>query len=489
MSSATEGHHRLPFYVGGEARAPNYDLLVMDKYSQTPYAQVALASAADVDEAISQAHAARKAMASLPSYKRKAILEHAAAQMVARKEELAHALCAEAGKPIKDARGEVGRMIDTFVLAAEESTRQYGEWAPMDLSKRGEGLECITRRFPLGPVSMVTPFNFPLNLVAHKVAPAIAAGCPFVVKPSDRTPVGALLIAEILASGQGDAEMPRGSFSVVPCTSEDANALTVSPMIKLLSFTGSPGVGWHLKEKAGKKKVTLELGGNAACIVDDIVPSLDAVINSLITGAFYQSGQSCISVQRVLIRSELYPVVAEALAEAASKLKMGDPRDEDTFVGPMISVHEAERVQRWLKDACSKGAKVLCGGGCQGAMHEATVVEGAPTECDIWSSEVFGPVACLESYDTFEDAVARVNESRFGLHAGVFTSSLHKAFYAFEQIEAGGVIINEVPSMRTDSQAYGGVKDSGIGREGVRYAMEDMSELKVMILKHAASLP
>jgi len=480
-----EDIRKYPFYLANEAVYENEDLKVIDKATGEVHAVCAQADQKTVDKAIDAAEKAAKELALLPSYKRKAVLERAVTEMKERREELALALCAEAGKPIKDSRGEVTRLIDTFTIAAEESVRMYGEYAPLDISARVEGFSSIVRRFPVGPISMVSPFNFPLNLAAHKIAPAIAAGCPFVMKPASRTPIGALIIGEILSKAP---ELPKGAFSILPCTRSSADLFTVDPRFKLLSFTGSPDVGWKMKERAGKKKVTLELGGNAACIVDDTVPDVREVVAAILHGAFYQSGQSCISVQRVFIRHELYGQVKHCLVKEAAELKMGDPRDEKTFIGPMIDVKEAERVESWVNAAKEKGATVLCGGARNGQYYPATILENVPHTCDVYCSEVFGPVMCVEPFSDFEEVVMRVNDSRFGLQAGLFTRDLSRAFYAFENIEAGGVVINTVPSIRVDSQPYGGVKDSGLGREGIRYAMEDMTEPRVMVMKNASRL-
>ncbi|MBL8975032.1 MAG: aldehyde dehydrogenase family protein, partial [Myxococcales bacterium] len=382
------------------------------------------------------------------------------------------------GKPIKDSRGEVVRLIDTFRVAAEESTRIVGEVLPLDISPRAAGYRGQWKRVPIGPVSLISPFNFPLNLAAHKVAPAIAAGCPFVLKPASLTPVGALLIGEVLA----ETELPKGSWSILPCPREGAEQLTTDERFKLLSFTGSGEVGWALKAKAGKKKVVLELGGNAACIVD-AGADLDVVVPRLVFGAFYQSGQSCISVQRILVHRSLYPALRERLVAAAKLQKLGDPRDEATALGPMISEKEALRVEKWVNEAVAAGATLLCGGTREGVMIPATLLEGVPSELPVCADEVFGPVAILEVFDEFEEAIAAVNASKFGLQAGVFTNDLRRAYQAWDELEVGGVVIGDVPSWRVDHMPYGGVKESGLGREGVRFAIEDMTEIRLMVLK------
>jgi len=469
---------KYPYYLGGVAEQPNADLVVHDKYSGAEATRVALADARAIDRAIRMAAAAAPAMAALPAHARAAALHHCVRRFGERQEELALALCIEAGKPIRDSRGEVTRLIDTFRVAAEESTRIVGEVLPLDISPRAEGYRGQWKRVPIGPVSLISPFNFPLNLAAHKVAPAIAAGCPFVLKPASLTPVGALLIGEVLA----EAGLPAGAWSILPCPREGAEQLTTDDRLKLLSFTGSGEVGWALKAKAGKKKVVLELGGNAACIVDEGA-DLATVVPRLTFGAFYQSGQSCISVQRIFAHRSLYASLRTQLVAAAGAQKLGDPRDEATDLGPLISEKEAARVEQWVAQAVAAGATLLCGGQRDGVMMAATLLEGVPAGLPLVEEEVFGPVAILEPFDDFEAALAQVNASRFGLQAGVFTHDLRRAYRAWDMLEVGGVVINDVPSWRVDHMPYGGVKDSGLGREGVRFAIEDMTEIRMLVLK------
>jgi acyl-CoA reductase-like NAD-dependent aldehyde dehydrogenase len=469
-----------PFYIAGQPREDGRDLVVTDKYSGNHAAIVKLADGDAVDQAISVAVEAAPLMRRLAGHKRQAILGHVLNRLRERFEEFAQIMCVEAGKPIKDARGEVTRAIDTFRIAAEEALRIEGEYLPLDISQRAEGYEGFVKRVPIGPCSFITPFNFPLNLAAHKVAPAIAMGCPFVLKPAPQAPVSAIMLAEILA----ETDLPRGAFSVLSCAVEDAAPLVEDDRIKLLSFTGSSVVGWSLKSKAGKKKVVLELGGNAACIVDR-ESDLDYAIPRITFGAFYQSGQSCISVQRLIVHESIYDQVRSRLIEEAKKLKMGDPRDETTFLGPLVSEKDAERVDAWVREAASGGARVLCGGKRAGKyFYEATIVEHVPRASTLNCEEVFGPVMTIEPFSSFEDACAIANDSRYGLQAGVFTDDLSHVHQAWNELEVGGVIINDVPSMRVDSMPYGGVKDSGLGREGVRYAMHEMSELRLMVVRN-----
>jgi acyl-CoA reductase-like NAD-dependent aldehyde dehydrogenase len=469
---------RYPFYVANVAESPNADLEVTDKYTGEVATRVALAHAADIDRAIGAAVAAEDAMRRVPAFERKAVLEHCVRRFRERFEELAMALCIEAGKPIRDARGEVTRLIDTFTVAAEEATRLGGEVVPLEISARAKGYRGMTQRVPIGPCSLIAPFNFPLNLAAHKIAPAIAAGCTWVLKPASKTPVGALMIGEILA----ETSLPKGAFSILPVHRDGADLFTTDERFKLLSFTGSPQVGWDLKARAGKKKVVLELGGNAACVVDRDA-DLDVAVPRIVFGAYYQSGQSCISVQRVIVHAAIYDTFRARFVEAVKVLVAGDPRQESTFLGPMISEGEARRLHGWIEDAKARGATVLCGGGRSGAMLEATVVEGCPREAPLYREEAFGPVALLSRFETMDEAFAEVNDSDFGLQVGLFTNDLQAAMRAWDELEVGGVLVNEVPSFRVDNMPYGGVKDSGLGREGIRYAIEDMTEPRLLVIK------
>jgi len=471
-----------PYFLAGKPVAANTDLEVFDKYSGKRATRVAFADAASVRKAIAAAHKAAPAMAAFPHDARRDVLEHCVARFTERHEELALALCIEAGKPIRDARGEVTRLIDTFRIAAGEATRLGGEVIDMEISKRTRGYRGMVKRVPVGPCAFITPFNFPLNLVAHKVAPAIAAGCPFVLKPAAKTPAGALIIGAVLA----ETDLPKGAFSILPCSNDDAGQLVEDARIKLLSFTGGL-VGWDLKARAGKKKVVLELGGNAACIVDDDPGlDLDAVAERIVFGAYYQSGQSCIGVQRIFAHADVYVALRRKLKAAVAKLRMGDPREEKTFIGPVIDEAAARRIESWIDAARKGGAKLLAGGARKGNMLPATLLENVPHDSDLYCKEAFGPVAGMESFDDFDDALARVNDSEFGLQAGVFTGRLAHAMRAWDRLEVGGVVIGDVPSFRVDSMPYGGIKDSGLGREGVRYAIEDMTEQRLLVIRDPA---
>ncbi len=465
-----------PYYVAGRPVAANADLIVTNKFTGDPAFRVALADGNTLDAAIAAAARASDATRRLPSYKRRDILLHVVRRIEERAEELAQIVTIETGKPIRDARGEVSRMSDTFRVAAEEATRIGGECIPLDIGPRTQAYEGFTRRFPVGPCAFITPFNFPLNLVAHKVAPAIAVGCPFVLKPASATPVSALMLGEILA----ETDWPAGACNILPCSADTAAVLVTDVRIKLLSFTGSPSVGWSLKARAGRKKVVLELGGNAACIVDEGV-DVEAVADRLILGAFYQSGQSCISVQRIIAHESLFDALRDALCRRAAKLVAGDPLDEATFLGPLISLDDALRVEQWVNEAVAAGAQVVCGGRRKGAFYDATILTSVPRDQNISCVEAFGPVATLQPFSDFNEAVRIANDSEFGLQAGVFTRDIDRAFQAFAELEVGGVIINDVPSFRFDNMPYGGIKGSGFGREGVRYAMEEMTELKLFV--------
>lgn len=469
---------RYPYYLANRPVMPNYDLEVADKYTGKVVTRVALADSNAIDQAITKAVEAQEALRTMPAYRRQEVLSHCVQRFKERFEELAMTLCVEAGKPIKDSRGEVARLIDTFRIAAEESVRLTGEVLPLDITARAKGYLGMWKRVPIGPCSFISPFNFPLNLAAHKVAPALAVGCPFVLKPASLTPIGALIIGEVLA----ETDLPEGAFSILPCRRDGADLFTTDERFKLLSFTGSPAVGWELKARAGKKKVVLELGGNAGCIVDEDA-DLDDAVQRIVFGAFYQSGQSCISVQRILAHEKIYDEFRGKLVAATRKLKMGDPKDESVFIGPMISEAEAARLQQWIEDAISAGGKLLCGGRRDGAMLEATLLEDVPKDQKLCGQEAFGPVAVLSKFKDFDAALDDINDSAYGLQAGIFTRDIYKAQRAWDKLEVGGVIIGDVPSWRVDHMPYGGVKDSGLGREGIRFAMQEMTEIRLMVLR------
>jgi acyl-CoA reductase-like NAD-dependent aldehyde dehydrogenase len=467
-----------PYYLAGRQVAAEPSLAVTDKYSADVIAHVALADGAAIDHAIAAACDAREPMRKLASYERRAVLAHCAARFEQRGEQLARTLCLEAGKPIRDARVEVSRLVDTFRVASEETVRLGGEVLALDTTPRARGYRGRWKRVPVGVCSFITPFNFPLNLVAHKIAPAIAAGCPFVLKPASATPLGALLVGEILA----ETSLPEGAFSILPSARDAAEALTQDERIALLSFTGSPDVGWQLKSAAGRKKVVLELGGNAAAVVEPDW-DLDDAVSRLVIGAFYQSGQSCISVQRIFVHESIYGALAAKLVAATRALRCGDPKDDATFVGPLVTREAAIRLEHRIAAARRDGARLLCGGGRRGALLEPTLLENVPRDAEINACEAFGPVAVLAPYRDFDEALARVNDSAFGLQAGVFTRDLYKAEHAWDTLEVGGVVIGDSPAWRVDQMPYGGVKASGLGREGVRFAIEEMTEIRLLAVR------
>lgn len=467
-----------PYYLANRPVLANQDLEVLDKHTGKVAYRVAQATDAEIDQAVAAAVKAQRSMAALPSWRRRDVLLHCVERFRERQDELVEVLIVEGGKVIRDARGEVARLIETFWIAAEEATRIGGEVLPLDITERAEKFWGMWKRVPIGPVSFITPFNFPYNLVAHKVAPAIAAGCPFVLKPAEKTPVGALLIGEVLA----ECELPEGAFSILPVHRDEAARFTEDKRLKLLSFTGSDKVGWMLKDKAGKKPVVMELGGNAACLIDEDADIEDAV-DRLVFGAFYQSGQSCISVQRVQVHRAIYEPIKTKLVGKVADLKQGDPRNPETFIGPLISEDDARRVVEWIEEAVAKGARCLVGGKRDGALVTPAVLEGVDRDCRVYDNEVFGPVLVLEPFDDFDAALDVINASRYGLQAGLFVRDIGKIRRAWDRLDVGGVVINDIPSFRVDNMPYGGVKDSGLGREGIRYAIEDMTEIRLLAIR------
>ena len=467
-----------PLYLNNKAVQPNTDLAVTDKFTGEVAFRTALATPDVIDQAIAGAVRAAEPMAEMASYERQAVLDHCVKRFRERFDELAWALCVEAGKPIADAEGEVTRLIDTFRLASEEATRNYGEVQPLDISPRAKGYMGMWRRVPVGPCSFISPFNFPLNLAAHKIAPALAVGCPFVMKPASLTPLGAIIIGEVLA----ETDLPEGAFSILPASRDGADLFTTDERLKLLSFTGSPDVGWQLKSRAGKKKIVLELGGNAAAVVDRDA-DIDHALARIVFGGYYQSGQSCIHVQRVIVHDDIYEEFRDKLAFKVMGLVSGDPKDRKTFIGPMISAKEAQRLKGWVDEAVGSGGTILAGGGCKGAMMDATLMENVSRDAALYREEAFGPAVILSRFTNWDDALAEVNDSKYGLQAGLFTRDIHKVMKAWDKLEVGGILVNDVPSFRVDSMPYGGGKDSGLGREGVRFAMEDMTEIRNLVIR------
>lgn len=417
------------------------------------------------------------AMRRLSGYARSTLLANAAQALQARQEEFARTMTAEAGKPLTDARREVGRAIQTLSIAGEEAKRIGGEVVPLDWSPGMESYWGVTRRFPIGPILGITPFNFPLNLVVHKVAPALAAGNSILIKPAPQTPLTALLLGDLLLK----AGVPPGGLNILPCDNTVAEQLVVDSRFKLLSFTGSASVGWMLKAKCGKKKVVLELGGNAAVIIE---PDADVeyAAQRCVTGGFTYAGQTCISVQRIFVHESIAESFTEQLMTKVRGLATGDPGDERTVVGPLIDAGAAQRIEGWIGEAVAQGACLLSGGSREGSVVRPTVLSQVTAAMNVSCREVFGPLVTLTPYREFEAALNAVNESDYGLQAGIFTNNIGRIFQAFEQLEVGGVLANEIPTFRADHMPYGGIKDSGIGREGLRYAIEDMTEPKLLVV-------
>ncbi len=467
-------------WLASEPATPNFDLEVRDKYSGELVGRTPLFDRAALQQAAAVAASAQEAMARLSPYRRREVLMRCAGEIASRSEEFARLICAEAGKPITDARREVSRAVETFTVAAEEAVRIPGESLEMERAPHLEGYFGLWKRFPVGACGFITPFNFPLNLVAHKVAPAIAAGCPFVLKPASYTPLSALALGEILA----DTSLPPGAFSILPAPGYEADGLVGSPDVALLSFTGSAEVGWSIKERAGRKRVALELGGNAGCIVDETA-DLDFAVERIAFGGYYQAGQSCISVQRVIVSEQVYDEFRDRLVERVSSLPVGDPSDERTVVGPLISEGDAVRVQTWIERAEDAGARRLCGGDRHGSVLTPALLENVPHDQELYCKEVFGPVVVLSRFSAFEDALSEVNCSEYGLQAGVFTKDMERALRAYESLQVGGVVIGDVPSFRADHMPYGGVKSSGSGREGLRWAIEEMTEIKMLVIRRS----
>ena len=429
------------------------------------------------EEAVTAAVAAFEETRRLPAYERGRILREISAGIKARREELGRLIALEAGKPIRDALTEVDRAVLTFRLGAEEAERTYGEVIPLDLMAASKGRVGITRRFPIGPIAAISPFNFPLNLAAHKLSPAIASGNPIVLKPPSKDPLTMLTVAEIVEA----AVVPAGSVSILPMTRELGDRMVADDRFKLLTFTGSPSVGWRMKERAGKKKVVLELGGNAGVIVDKGA-DLDWAVKRTLVGAFAYAGQVCISVQRMFIHESVWDEFMRRFVEDARALKVGDPLDPQTDVGPMVDANAASRTQRWVDEAVELGGKLLLGGKADGSFFPPTVLTDVPVSAQVCSNEAFAPLVVAFPFSDFGDAVRQVNDSFFGLQTGVFTNDLTNAWAGFNELEVGGVIVNDIPTYRIDNMPYGGVKDSGLGREGLRWAIEDMTEIRIMVL-------
>jgi len=448
---------------------------ILSPYDNSPISSVHFADRSQVEVSIEGAHRAFGMTARLSSHERSKILEHISTGIEKRKEDLARSITLSAGKPIKSSRVEAERAVNTFQIAAEESKRMDGEIIPLDLSPQTKNRWGLIRRFPIGVVAGITPFNFPLNLVAHKVAPAIASGNTMVLRPASQVSVTALILAEIIEN----SGLPHGGFNAVPCGYEAAEALLDDDKVKKVTFTGSPEIGWDLKKRAFKKRVTLELGGNAAVVIEPDA-DLDYALIRTVLGSFSYSGQICISIQRIYIHESIYDRFLSDFVESTQKLKIGDPLNEETDIGPMINPAAAEQAEEWINEALENGAVLACGGQRQNSLFEPTILEKVDPKLRISWLEAFAPVAVVYSYRDFDKALEAVNHSIYGLQAGVFTNDLQKAFKAYETLDVGGVIINDIPTFRIDHMPYGGVKESGFGREGLKYAIEEMTEMKLL---------
>lgn len=468
-------------FVQGEWRETARKTTIRNPYDGRPVSEMFVATEVELEQALAAAAEAVPVGRRMQTFERELLLRGIAAGIEERAQDFADAIMFEAGKPITFARGEVARGINTFRLAAEECKRIPGELMQLDSTRDSPHRTGLIRRVPAGPVTAISPFNFPLNLVAHKVAPALAVGNPVIVKPASQTPLTALLLAEVASR----AGWPPGMLQVTPCPGALAGSLVTSPIVKVVSFTGSPAIGWKLKEQAVRKKVTLELGGNAAVVVEPDA-DLDFAAARTALGAFAYAGQVCISVQRAFVHDRVYDEFRDRLlAAVAANIHAGDPRDERTVVGPVIDDESAVRIECWVEKARAAGASVLCGGQRQGRMIQPTVLEGVDPSLELSCREVFGPVLVLARYRRFEEALAAVNDSVYGLQAGVFTRDLPRAWQAFRELEVGGVVINDFPMYRADQMPYGGVKESGFGREGLRWAIEEMTEPRLLVLNFA----
>ncbi len=467
------------FLLCGKEWNEGDSLEVRSPWDQGLVGRVTVATRADARQAVNHSVASLRRTRALPRWKRREILEDVAAALIEQKERFAQLILAEAGKPIRLARGEVDRAVLTFKTAAEEAARLGGESIPLDLTEGNEGRWGLVQRFGVGPVLAIAPFNFPLNLVAHKVAPAMAAGCPVIVKPSPKAPFTALALGEVILK----AGWPEEALAVLPLGNADTAWLAEKEdRIKLVSFTGSAAVGWELKAHSGRKRVLLELGGNAALIVHGDWKGLDDAALRTAHAAFNYAGQSCISVQRVFVERSIFQTFLWKLVETAAKLGMGDPSNEATEVGPMISLSEAERVEAWVKEAVDGGAKLLAGGERKGSVYTPAILTATKPGMKVRDEEVFGPVVAIEPYDDFEEALAAVNHSKYGLQAGLLTHDSGRILTAYRELEVGALIVGDTPTWRLDPMPYGGVKDSGLGREGIRWAIEEMTEQRMLVM-------
>lgn len=467
---------KFKIYCGGEFIKTSKLLDVLNPYTNEIFAKTYYASPDNLENAISKAQQIQEEMKMLPSYKKFEALKYISDKLIDKIDYFAEILSLESGKPIIYAKGEIMRSAQTFLVAAEESKRLPGELMSMDWTQAGRGRNAEIRYFPIGLIAGISPFNFPMNLAVHKIAPAIAAGCPIILKPSTNTPLSTLALAEII----DQTDLPKGAVSILPMDRKTGNNLVTDDRFKLLSFTGSPHVGWIMKANAGKKKVVLELGGNAGFIITK-TSDLEKAADKAVIGGFAYSGQVCIHAQRIYVAKEIFEEFSTIFTKKVKALKLGDPMDKSTQISSMIDEANAIRVEQWVNEAITDGAKVICGGKRNGTYYQPTVLVDTKPKMKVCALEIFGPVVTLEKFNTFEEAIDEVNNSEFGLQAGVFTNSISEMDYAFNKLEVGGVIINDSPIFRVDHMPYGGIKDSGLGREGIKYAIMDMMESKILV--------
>lgn len=464
------------YYSAGRFREDGSEHKVFNPYNREQVGLTWLAGEKALEESIAAAESAKGTYAAVPLHQKARWLKAISDGIRERREEFASMIALESGKPLRYAHGEADRGAQTFRIASEEVLRQPGEYLRLDWTAAGEGKEGWVKYFPAGLVAGISPFNFPLNLAAHKVAPALAAGCPIILKPSSSTPMTALMLAEVAHH----AGVPAGVLSVLPMNRDEGDRLVTDPRFAILSFTGSPAVGWKMKERAGKKKTILELGGNAGVIVGKSA-DMDLAVKRCLFGGFAFSGQVCIHTQRIFVHKDSFEEFASRFAEGASKLKQGDPIAQETEISSMIDEDNAKRVEEWIEEAVQDGAKLVTGGNRQGTFVEPTVLSGTKNDMKVCSLEVFGPVVTIDPFDDFNEALARMNDTRYGLQAGVFTNSIKEMDQSFNSLEVGGVVLNDVPTFRVDHMPYGGIKDSGLGREGVYYSMREMLEPKILV--------
>jgi len=463
--------------IAGEWKESDQVRDIRSPFDRSLVGKVHWAERKQVEEALAAAERAFTETRKLSGYERSQALDKISQGIKSRREELARSIALQAGKPIKDARAEVDRGSSTFEIAGDEAKRIGGELLPLDLSAQTKQRWGLVRRFPVGTISAITPFNFPLNLVAHKVAPALASGNTVVLRPSSQVPITSIILGEIIS----ESGYPAGGLNIVPSGYQAAEALLTDDRVKMVTFTGSPAIGWELKKKAFQKKVTLELGGNAAVVIEPDC-DLDYALARTVVGSFSYAGQVCISIQRIFLHEKIYDRFMSAFEAKTKGLKMGDPLAEDTDVGPMIDEEAAKKTEEWVDEAKDKGARIVCGGKRQGTFYEPTILENVIPELRISWLEAFSPIVVVSKYQDFAEALESVNYSIYGLQAGVFTNDLKKAFQAYDVLDVGGVIVNDIPTFRIDHMPYGGIKQSGFGREGVKYAIEEMTELKLLAL-------